>query len=101
MMAPLQPAYRIMDTCLPLPSKTSSPAILKCVGTLFRAILAGTAMDSLPIEHEIDKSLGLSTQEAVAKLGHAGYNQACRLYCAALHQPVGRNHNPYRALGKF
>ena len=32
----------------------------------------------LPIEHEIDKSLGLSTQEAVAKLGHAGYNQACR-----------------------
>ena len=32
----------------------------------------------LPIEHEIDKSMGLSTQEAVAKLGHAGYNQACR-----------------------
>ena len=32
----------------------------------------------LPIEHEIDKSLGLSTQEAVEKLGHAGYNQACR-----------------------
>lgn len=32
----------------------------------------------LPIEHEIDKSLGLSTQEAVKKLGHAGYNQACR-----------------------
>lgn len=32
----------------------------------------------LPIEHEIDKSLGLSTQEAVEKLGHAGYNNACR-----------------------
>lgn len=32
----------------------------------------------LPIEHEIDKSLGLSTQEAVEKLGHAGYNDACR-----------------------
>ncbi len=32
----------------------------------------------LPIEHEIDKSLGLTTQEAVAKLGHAGYNNACR-----------------------
>ncbi|MEC8882649.1 MAG: isoleucine--tRNA ligase [Pseudomonadota bacterium] len=32
----------------------------------------------LPIEHEIDKSMGMSTQDAVKKLGHAGYNQACR-----------------------
>ena len=32
----------------------------------------------LPIEYEIDKKLGLSTQEAVKKLGHAGYNQECR-----------------------
>ena len=32
----------------------------------------------LPIEHEIDKSLGLSSQQAVATLGLAGYNQACR-----------------------
>ncbi|MEC8461072.1 MAG: isoleucine--tRNA ligase [Pseudomonadota bacterium] len=32
----------------------------------------------VPIEFEIDKQLGLSTQDAVAKLGHAGYNQACR-----------------------
>lgn len=32
----------------------------------------------LPIEHEIDKSLGLSAQEAVAKLGMKGYNDECR-----------------------
>ena len=32
----------------------------------------------LPIEHEIDKSLGLSAQEAVEKLDRTGYNQACR-----------------------
>ena len=32
----------------------------------------------LPIEHEIDKSMGLSTREAVEQLGHAGYNNACR-----------------------
>ncbi|MCH8551571.1 MAG: isoleucine--tRNA ligase [Natronospirillum sp.] len=32
----------------------------------------------LPIEHEIDKSLGMSAQEAVTKLGLKGYNDACR-----------------------
>lgn len=32
----------------------------------------------LPIEHEIDKSLGLSAQEALQKLGVAGYNAECR-----------------------
>ncbi|MEN9362391.1 MAG: hypothetical protein RL095_3926 [Verrucomicrobiota bacterium] len=32
----------------------------------------------LPIEHEIDKKLGLSAQEAVAQLGIAGYNAECR-----------------------
>ena len=32
----------------------------------------------LPIEHEIDKQLGMSAQEAVAKLGVAGYNDECR-----------------------
>ena len=32
----------------------------------------------LPIEYEIDKKLGMNTQEAVAKLGIAGYNQECR-----------------------
>ena len=32
----------------------------------------------LPIEHEIDKSLGLSSAEAVEKLGIKGYNDACR-----------------------
>jgi len=32
----------------------------------------------LPIEHEIDKQLGLSAQDAVDQLGIAGYNDACR-----------------------
>ncbi|MEM6583724.1 MAG: isoleucine--tRNA ligase, partial [Pseudomonadota bacterium] len=32
----------------------------------------------LPIEHEIDKSLGMSSQEAVAELGVKGYNDECR-----------------------
>ena len=32
----------------------------------------------LPIEHEIDKQLGLSAQDAVQKLGIAGYNNECR-----------------------
>ena len=32
----------------------------------------------LPIEHEIDKSLGMSSREAVAKLGVKGYNDECR-----------------------
>ncbi|MDR2212885.1 MAG: isoleucine--tRNA ligase, partial [Pseudomonadales bacterium] len=32
----------------------------------------------LPIEHEIDKSLGISSQQAVEKLGIAGYNNECR-----------------------
>ncbi len=32
----------------------------------------------LPIEHEIDKQLGMSAQQAVAQLGVAGYNDECR-----------------------
>lgn len=32
----------------------------------------------LPIEHEIDKKLGMSAQDAVKKMGVAGYNQECR-----------------------
>lgn len=32
----------------------------------------------LPIEHEIDKKLGMSAQDAVAKFGVAGYNNECR-----------------------
>jgi isoleucyl-tRNA synthetase len=32
----------------------------------------------LPVEHEIDKQLGLSAQDAVEKLGVKGYNDACR-----------------------
>ena len=32
----------------------------------------------LPIEHEIDKSLGISAHQAVAELGIAGYNDECR-----------------------
>jgi isoleucyl-tRNA synthetase len=32
----------------------------------------------LPIEYEIDKQLGLTTHEAVAKHGVSGYNEACR-----------------------
>ncbi|NOX50296.1 MAG: isoleucine--tRNA ligase, partial [Gammaproteobacteria bacterium] len=32
----------------------------------------------LPIEHEIDKQLGMSAQQAVEKLGVAGYNNECR-----------------------
>lgn len=32
----------------------------------------------LPIEHEINKSMGLHAHEAVASLGIAGYNAACR-----------------------
>ncbi len=31
----------------------------------------------LPIEHEIDKSLGMSSIEAVEKLGVKGYNDQC------------------------
>lgn len=32
----------------------------------------------LPIEHEIDKTLGMSSQEAVEKMGIKGYNDECR-----------------------
>ena len=32
----------------------------------------------LPVEHEIDKQLGMSAQQAVQKLGVAGYNAECR-----------------------
>lgn len=36
----------------------------------------------LPIEHEIDKKLGMSAHEAVEKLGVAGYNDECRAIVA-------------------
>jgi isoleucyl-tRNA synthetase len=32
----------------------------------------------LPVEHEIDKKLGMSAQEAVKKIGVKGYNDECR-----------------------
>lgn len=32
----------------------------------------------LPVEHEIDKKLGMSAQDAVKKMGVAGYNKECR-----------------------
>ena len=32
----------------------------------------------LPIEHEIDKSLGMSAKEAVSQIGVKGYNDECR-----------------------
>ncbi len=32
----------------------------------------------LPIEHEIDKALGMSSQQAVAQMGIKGYNDECR-----------------------
>lgn len=32
----------------------------------------------LPVEHEIDKALGMSSREAVEKLGIKGYNDECR-----------------------
>ena len=32
----------------------------------------------LPVEHEIDKQLGMSAQDALKKLGVAGYNNECR-----------------------
>lgn len=32
----------------------------------------------LPIEHEIDKKLGMSAQDAVKEMGVAGYNKECR-----------------------
>ena len=32
----------------------------------------------LPVEHEIDKKLGMNAQEAVEKLGVKGYNDECR-----------------------
>ena len=37
----------------------------------------------LPIEHEIDKQLNMSAQQAVEELGVAGYNDQCRGDCAA------------------
>ncbi|PVV08972.1 MAG: hypothetical protein B6D72_15520 [gamma proteobacterium symbiont of Ctena orbiculata] len=38
----------------------------------------GWDCNGLPIEHEIDKSLGMSSTEAVEKLGIKGYNDECR-----------------------
>ncbi len=32
----------------------------------------------IPIEHEIDKKLGISGKDAVMKLGLAKYNEECR-----------------------
>lgn len=48
----------------------------------------------LPIEHEIDKTLNLSTQEAVDRLGVQGYNDHCRKivqrYTSAWRQSIER-----------
>jgi isoleucyl-tRNA synthetase len=38
----------------------------------------GWGCHGLPIEHEIDKQLGMSSKEAIAELGLKGYNDECR-----------------------
>ena len=52
----------------------------------------------LPIEHEIDKRLGMSAQEAVAKLGVAGYNDECR---AIVQRYVGQWRHTITRLGRW
>jgi len=52
----------------------------------------------LPIEHEIDKQLGLSAQEAVEKLGVAGYNDECR---GIVQRYVGEWRNTITRIGRW
>jgi isoleucyl-tRNA synthetase len=52
----------------------------------------------LPIEHEIDKQLNMSAQEAVAELGVAGYNDQCR---AIVQRYVGEWRQTITRLGRW
>ena len=52
----------------------------------------------LPIEHEIDKQLGLSAQEAVEKLGIKGYNDECR---AIVQRYVGQWRETITRMGRW
>jgi isoleucyl-tRNA synthetase len=52
----------------------------------------------LPIEHEIDKQLNMSAQEAVAELGVAGYNAQCR---AIVQRYVAEWRNTITRLGRW
>jgi isoleucyl-tRNA synthetase len=52
----------------------------------------------LPIEHEIDKQLNKSAQEAVEELGVAGYNSLCR---SIVQRYVGEWRNTITRLGRW
>jgi len=52
----------------------------------------------LPIEHEIDKQLNMSAQQAVAELGVAGYNDQCR---AIVQRYVGEWRRTITRLGRW
>ena len=52
----------------------------------------------LPIEQEIDKTLGMSAKEAVAKMGVAGYNARCR---AIVERYVGEWRSTITRLGRW
>ena len=52
----------------------------------------------LPIEHEIDKRLGMSAQQAVEQLGVAGYNDECR---AIVQRYVGQWRQTITRLGRW
>jgi isoleucyl-tRNA synthetase len=52
----------------------------------------------LPIEHEIDKQLGYSAPEAIAQLGVAGYNNACR---SIVQRYVAQWRNTITRLGRW
>ena len=55
----------------------------------------------LPIEHEIDKQLGVSAAEIVAQLGVAGYNAECRSIVQRYVDAVAQDHHAARPLGGF
>ena len=59
------------------PLRTSFPAYFTMKGR-YVSRRFGWDCHGLPVEHEIDKQLGLSAQDAVEKLGVKGYNDACR-----------------------
>lgn len=52
----------------------------------------------LPIEHEIDKQLGMSAQDAVEKLGVKGYNDECR---AIVQRYVGQWRQTITRIGRW
>ena len=67
---------------------------------MLKDVLVGT-VTVLPIEHEIDKKLGMSAQDAVKQLGVKGYNDECRANRSALYWRMGANCNQNRSLGGF